>query len=251
MHHRGKAPDARRHHGSSLYRHRAPVRVIQAKAGGERITEGIRRKFSDAARGTISVWNSTGRYVTEGLISPLRQCCHSATVAVARPPADSACEELSLTWPVVLGEISTNVCSEVDRALDNLVNSGKLFNPSSRRDSVPIMGGQRPYADYGTIKLLHLRGMQCIDLCADPRIGGPPSRQHSVNEFDPMRSHSASNLQNFYANQRYQPRPSEAEQVMQAKRRMAAQRERELRNYHQEQQYNRSGSLYLAARGYS
>ncbi|SLM39771.1 hypothetical protein LPUS_10384 [Lasallia pustulata] len=110
---------------------------------------------------------------------------------------------------------------EVDRALDNLVNSGKLFNPSSRRDSVPIMGGQRPYADY------------------DPRIGGPPSRQHSVNEFDPLRSHSASNLQNFYANQRYQPRPSEAEQVMQAKRRMAAQRERELRNYHQEQQYNR------------
>lgn len=94
MHHRGKAPDARRHHGSSLYRHRAPVRVIQAKAGGERITEGIRRKFSDAARGTISVWNSTGRYVTEGLISPLRQCCDSATVAVARPPADSACEAI-------------------------------------------------------------------------------------------------------------------------------------------------------------
>jgi hypothetical protein len=30
------------------------------------------------------------------------------------------------------------------------------------------------------------------------------------------------------------------EQMMQAKRRMAAQRERELRNYHQEQQYNRS-----------
>lgn len=30
---------------------------------------------------------------------------------------------------------------------------------------------------------------------------------------------------------------------MQAKRRMAAQRERELRNYHQEQQYNRSECL--------
>ncbi len=28
--------------------------------------------------------------------------------------------------------------------------------------------------------------------------------------------------------------------MMQAKRRIAAQRERELRNYHQEQQYNRS-----------
>lgn len=33
--------------------------------------------------------------------------------------------------------------------------------------------------------------------------------------------------------------------MQQAKRRMAAQRERELRNYHQEQQYNRSGFLRL------
>jgi hypothetical protein len=68
---------------------------------------------------------------------------------------------------------------------------------------------------------------------------GGVSQRHSV-DFDPSRSHSASNLQNFYASQRYQGRQSEAEQVMQAKRRMAAQRERELRNYHQEQQYNRS-----------
>ena len=58
-------------------------------------------------------------------------------------------------------------------------------------------------------------------------------------EFDPARSHSASNLQSFYANQRY-GRHNEGEQMAQAKRRMAAQRERELRNYHQEQQYNRS-----------
>ena len=72
-----------------------------------------------------------------------------------------------------------------------------------------------------------------------------PQRHHSgaSNEFDQMRSQSASNLQTFYANQRYQPRPNEAEQMMQAKRRMAAQRERELRNYHQEQQYNRSASV--------
>ena len=70
-----------------------------------------------------------------------------------------------------------------------------------------------------------------------------PSRHHSASgDYDQMRSHSASNLQNYYANQRYQPRPNEAEQMMQAKRRMAAQRERELRNYHQEQQYNRSMS---------
>lgn len=75
----------------------------------------------------------------------------------------------------------------------------------------------------------------------DPRMGGS-SRHHSVSEFGDQRSFSGSNLQNFYANQRHQPSrgASEAEQVMQAKRRMAAQRERELRNYHQEQQYNRS-----------
>ncbi len=65
-------------------------------------------------------------------------------------------------------------------------------------------------------------------------------RHHSVSEFDPTRPHPGSNLQNYYAHQRFQPRPSEAEQMLQQKRRMAAQRERELRNYHQEQQYNRS-----------
>ncbi|KAL8952046.1 MAG: hypothetical protein Q9222_001998 [Ikaeria aurantiellina] len=57
-----------------------------------------------------------------------------------------------------------------------------------------------------------------------------------------MRQHSGSNLQSFYANQRHQSRPNEAEQMMQAKRRMAAQRERDLRNYHQQQQYNRMSS---------
>ena len=70
-------------------------------------------------------------------------------------------------------------------------------------------------------------------------------RHHSIGDFDQMRPHAGSNLQNFYANQRHQPRPNEAEQMLQAKRRMAAQRERELRNYHQEQQYNRSRFNYL------
>lgn len=77
----------------------------------------------------------------------------------------------------------------------------------------------------------------------DARMGGP-SRHHSVSDYDGMRSNSASNLQGYYASQRYQPRPSDADQMMQAKRRMAAQRERELRNYHQEQQYNRSEDIF-------
>lgn len=72
-----------------------------------------------------------------------------------------------------------------------------------------------------------------------------PQRHHSVGDYEHMRPSSGSSLQSFYANQRHQPRQSEAEQMMQAKRRMAAQRERELRNYHQEQQYNRRMSCSL------
>ncbi|CAG8043569.1 unnamed protein product [Penicillium salamii] len=109
---------------------------------------------------------------------------------------------------------------EVDRAIDNLVKSGKLWN-APRRDSMPMMMG-RPYPDY------------------DPRMGGGPQRHHSISEFDGNRAPPSGNAQGFYASQRYQGRPNEVEQMMQAKRRMAAQRERELRNYHQEQQYNRS-----------
>jgi hypothetical protein len=62
------------------------------------------------------------------------------------------------------------------------------------------------------------------------------------NQFDDARGHPNSNLQNFYATQRHQPSrgSNDAEQMMQAKRRMAAQRERELRNLHTEQQYQRS-----------
>ncbi|TVY71211.1 hypothetical protein LSUE1_G008358 [Lachnellula suecica] len=118
---------------------------------------------------------------------------------------------------------------EVDRAIDNLVKSGKMFGMSGRRDSVPMSGAARTFPDQ-----------------FDPRMGGGPSgppRHHSVSEFGgDARSFSGSNVQGFYASQRHQPSrgANEAEQVMQAKRRMAAQRERELRNYHQEQQYNRS-----------
>jgi hypothetical protein len=71
---------------------------------------------------------------------------------------------------------------------------------------------------------------------------GHGSRSHSMNSFDGPAGPPGQNLHNFYANQRHQPSrgSNEAEQVMQAKRRMAAQRERELRNLHTEQQYQRS-----------
>ncbi|PQE17872.1 Herpes virus major outer envelope glyco BLLF1 protein [Rutstroemia sp. NJR-2017a BBW] len=116
---------------------------------------------------------------------------------------------------------------EVDRAIDNLVKSGKMFNMpgAGRRDSMPLVGASRTFPDQ-----------------FDPRMTAGPPRHHSVSDFGDARSFSGSNLQTFYASQRHQPSrgANEAEQVMQAKRRMAAQRERELRNYHQEQQYNRS-----------
>lgn len=123
------------------------------------------------------------------------------------------------------------------------MKSGKMFNMPGRRDSMPMAGPPRSNfpEQFGRIsrqhKFLHRSYM------TDPRMNAGPPRHHSVSEFgNDARSYSGSNLQSFYASQRHQPSrgANEAEQVMQAKRRMAAQRERELRNYHQEQQYNRS-----------
>lgn len=140
--------------------------------------------------------------------------------------------------------------SEVDRAIDNLVKSGKLFGiAGTRRESLPYPGPARMYPAFGkyawdwpgrpeepdplTMTLLDGRPP-----------AGPGSRPHSMAaDFGDARGpHPGTNLQNFYASQRHQSSrgSNEAEQMMQAKRRMAAQRERELRNYHQEQQYNRS-----------
>ena len=124
--------------------------------------------------------------------------------------------------------------TEVERAIDNLMKSGKLFGP--RRD----MGVGRQYSDFGTTILGRTINAMTDSFSPDPRMGG--GSRHPSMDFDPMRSHSGSNLQNYYASARYQPRSSDADQMQQAKRRMAAQRERELRNYHQEQQYSRSRS---------
>lgn len=99
----------------------------------------------------------------------------------------------------------------------------------------------RPYPEYGTTTTLSIQIQRSprLTLLPDARVGGP-QRHHSVSEYDGMRSHSTSNVQGYYQSQRYAPRPNDADQMAQAKRRMAAQRERELRNYHQEQQYHRS-----------
>ncbi|CCF44902.1 hypothetical protein CH063_14152 [Colletotrichum higginsianum] len=125
---------------------------------------------------------------------------------------------------------------EVDRAYDNLAKGGKSYG----------MGGRREYPTPGGPKMGpagHGPARKSLDFTGRMGAGaGPGPRPHSINQFDDARGHPNSNLQNFYASQRHQPSrgSNDAEQMMQAKRRMAAQRERELRNLHTEQQYQRS-----------
>ncbi|KAL4870380.1 hypothetical protein BDV12DRAFT_61206 [Aspergillus spectabilis] len=129
---------------------------------------------------------------------------------------------------------------EVDRAIDNLVKSGKLW-AAPRRDSMPMLMG-RPHPEYGTEPRTPSSTRTFPEQqFADPRVPNPAQRHHSISDFDGARMQPNPSVQGFYASQRFQQgRPNEVDQMMQAKRRMAAQRERELRNYHQEQQYNRS-----------
>lgn len=123
---------------------------------------------------------------------------------------------------------------EIDRATDNLMKSGKWFpGQVSSAGGVPGTPGRRESMTGGG---------RSFGYDSDPRMGGS-SRHQSMSEYETGRPGSAG-LQGYYAGQRFPGgRQSEAEQMLQAKRRMAAQRERELRNYHQEQQYNRSESF--------
>ncbi|KAH9889140.1 hypothetical protein F4778DRAFT_392863 [Xylariomycetidae sp. FL2044] len=124
------------------------------------------------------------------------------------PPARSGANSVISRDDSSMTSAFVHQLEEVERAIDNLVKSGKMFGPGGR----------------------HNRG------------ASGPGPRHAPEFGDPRMGHSGPNLQNFYASQRHQSSrgSNEAEQMMQAKRRMAAQRERELRNYHQEQQYNRN-----------
>ncbi|KAE9583107.1 hypothetical protein CGMCC3_g1110 [Colletotrichum fructicola] len=126
--------------------------------------------------------------------------------------------------------------TEVDRAYENLAKSGKSYGMGGRRE-YPTPGGPKmgPAGPGPARKSLDFTGRMGAGAGAGPR-------PHSMNQFDDARGHPNSNLQNFYASQRHQSSrgSNDAEQMMQAKRRMAAQRERELRNLHTEQQYQRT-----------
>ncbi|EXJ79661.1 hypothetical protein A1O3_07941 [Capronia epimyces CBS 606.96] len=148
-------------------------------------------------------------YEPQGWQAPVRQ----ASWEQPPPPSRSGASSTSQRED---GNAFAIQFEEVDRATDNLLKSGKFYTPGPRPMSMSVPGG-RPGGDFG------------------PRVYGG---RHT--DFDPSRPHTGANLQNFYASQRHQGRQPDPDQIALAKRRMAAQRERELRNYHQEQQYNRS-----------
>ncbi|EXJ80381.1 hypothetical protein A1O1_08525 [Capronia coronata CBS 617.96] len=148
-------------------------------------------------------------YEPQGWQAPVRQASWE------QPPPPSRSGTSSTSQREDSNAFATQF-EEVDRAMDNLLKSGKFYTPGPRPMPAPIPAG-RPGGDFG------------------PRMYGG---RHG--DFDPSRPQPGANLQSFYASQRHQGRHPDADQVAQAKRRMAAQRERELRNYHQEQQYNRS-----------
>ncbi|KAI0458082.1 hypothetical protein F5B21DRAFT_520033 [Xylaria acuta] len=142
---------------------------------------------------------------------------------------------------------------EVERAIDNLVKSGKMFVPAGRREFPLYIGVINGAFNTRTCSSPELERKYMTNGRIDGRVAsGHHGPRHSMEFAEPRAGgHSAPNLQNFYAAQRHQSSrgSNEAEQMMQAKRRMAAQRERELRNYHQEQQYNRNTVVDMSYNG--
>ncbi|KAI5796303.1 hypothetical protein DFH27DRAFT_612380 [Peziza echinospora] len=158
-----------------------------------------------------------------------------ATNFQQRPPHASNPADITIRYAAQMkGEEPAfgSQLDEVDRAVDNLVKSGKMF-PPQRRESMPVIAPRAFPVEHG----------KKVEPRMVPVQQQIPARHFAVQDYENnMRNQPAPSLQKFYAAQRFQPRPSEAEQMMQAQRRLAAQRERELRNYHQEQQFNRSMS---------
>ena len=115
---------------------------------------------------------------------------------------------------------------------------------------MPMMGAAASFTEFRTWTEKGPAKKKKSNKFEASRLGGMGGRHHSV-DFDQSRPHSGAGLQMFYANQRHQPRPNEAEQMAQAKRRMAAHRERELRNYHQEQQFHRSEFFLIQSLSHS
>ena len=101
-----------------------------------------RDDFGLAARGLSCFRHSDRRYVLEQYTSSFQHLCVTwFERSQIRAP--------HLHRGYYLLRIFADVLLEVNRALDNLNKSGKLFSLPSRRDSMPIMGGARAFSDFG------------------------------------------------------------------------------------------------------
>lgn len=132
--------------------------------------------------------------------------------------------------------------AEVERAIDNLSKSGKAYQggpgpyaANTRRESFPVPG--RGYSDMGSMPSARF-GQDRANQMPNPR-SSAMGRYPPVAEFDGGRPGSTVGMPGYGVPPRFAPAQNDQEQALQAKRRLAAQRERELRNYHQEQQYSR------------
>ncbi|KAG6001036.1 hypothetical protein E4U43_001434 [Claviceps pusilla] len=135
---------------------------------------------------------------------------------------------------------------EVDRAYENLQKSGKGYAVTARRKATPKSAMRSSAPMFPDGRTAQGNGPRSYPMNNNSNNNNnnnngvnSPAHMNTHNGFDGPPAH---NLHNFYASQRHQPSrgSNEAEQVIQAKRRMAAQRERELRNLHTEQQYQRN-----------
>ena len=96
-------------------------------------------EFGHAARGSGCLRYPDRRYTPMHSIFPfLPKPSYAAIAAVANIHRGCFFHHI-LAYPRV----------EVNRALDNLNKSGKLFSLPSRRDSMPMMGVPRAFSDFG------------------------------------------------------------------------------------------------------
>ncbi|KAF6802874.1 hypothetical protein CSOJ01_11298 [Colletotrichum sojae] len=205
-------------------------------------------------------WSNPGQNNWEHQAPPVRagESSQLSQRQIAQPEAgiDSRFPSTAATGPTPQDDFAFFYqFEEVDRAYENLAKSGKSYGMGGRRE-YPTPGGPkmgpsgpgpaRKSLDFSKSARNWRASPRPSPANADPAAGrmgaGAGPRPHSMNQFDDARGHPNSNLQNFYASQRHQSSrgSNDAEQMMQAKRRMAAQRERELRNLHTEQQYQRT-----------
>lgn len=146
-HSHGKYPHSK-HHGSNLHLFRDPVGLSKTHSAIDRGLPTCRDEFGLTARGFGCVRHSDRRYVLEQstLVFRWRLLCAMYWRLLAWIPSVQRDHNLLCIY--------TDILVEVNRALDNLNKSGKLFSLPSRRDSMPMMGGPRAFSDFGAYSII-------------------------------------------------------------------------------------------------